>query len=437
MSLDREQEKLKKQLEALRKIQDNKRCANCASLAVPYICIDFGTFICTRCSAIHREFAYRVKSITGSKWKAEEVANIQGNKHDGELYFVGWNSQQFPLPNASNDDTARARDFIQMKYETRRWTQEAQAQYPSGNQAIQEVNTQELAQVQQQQQPQMQQSSQSNSTQQLTPMIQQPSMMQQQPMMQQMYQNPMMQQMNQNPMMQQMHQQQVQAPQQYQLPNQQPFTQAPPPPQIMQQPIQQEVPQQAVQSAQQVPLQHEIVQQAQIQTASQLVPPAATDFFDDMFGPTPSQQSQPVAQVQVQNTVEQPVFNSTPQQFTPTFQPQVQQQQQPLTQQQPTFTPQTFQPAQHSYQPVQSQFQPTQQTFQPAQQSFQPNAFVQPQQQQKQQPKSSSFDMFADMVGQASTQQAPVQVQSNHHQQVKPQAQSQKPKISGADLLDF
>lgn len=122
---DREQEKLKKQLEQIRKNPGNRRCANCASMAVPYVCLDFGTFVCTRCSALHRELTHRVKSITASKFKPEEVQSVQGNENDARLYLKYWNETVFKLPSAGNEDTQRAREFISIKYVEKRWADES------------------------------------------------------------------------------------------------------------------------------------------------------------------------------------------------------------------------------------------------------------------------------------------------------------------------
>ncbi|EKX51213.1 hypothetical protein GUITHDRAFT_66277 [Guillardia theta CCMP2712] len=37
------------------------------------ICMDYGTFVCTNCAGIHREFQHKCKGITMSNWTLEEV----------------------------------------------------------------------------------------------------------------------------------------------------------------------------------------------------------------------------------------------------------------------------------------------------------------------------------------------------------------------------
>lgn len=123
--MNREAEKCKKQLETMRKEPGNKRCANCASMSVPYVCLDFGTFVCTRCSALHRDMCHRVKSITAAKFTPAEVATIRGNAYDAQMYLANWNEGLFKLPGAGNEDTERAKEFMQIKYVEKRWASDA------------------------------------------------------------------------------------------------------------------------------------------------------------------------------------------------------------------------------------------------------------------------------------------------------------------------
>eukprot|EP00960_Hanusia_phi_P006018 173472-Hanusia_phi.AAC.2 len=37
------------------------------------ICMDYGTFVCTSCAGIHREFQHKTKTISMSNWTLEEV----------------------------------------------------------------------------------------------------------------------------------------------------------------------------------------------------------------------------------------------------------------------------------------------------------------------------------------------------------------------------
>lgn len=173
--MNREAEKCKKQLEMMRKEPGNKRCANCASMSVPYVCLDFGTFVCTRCSALHRDMCHRVKSITAAKFTPAEVATIRGNAYDAQMYLANWNEGLFKLPGAGNEDTERAKEFMQIKYVEKRWASDAirpqvqvqqfqpqqpQYQQPPMQQAPQQMQYQQpmppMQQMQMQPQPQPQ-----------------------------------------------------------------------------------------------------------------------------------------------------------------------------------------------------------------------------------------------------------------------------------------
>ncbi|CAL6107277.1 Putative_GTPase activating protein for ARF [Hexamita inflata] len=158
---DRDVEKCKKQLEAMRKLPENRRCANCASMAVPYICLDFGTFVCTRCSALHRDLTHRVKSITASKFTALEVAGVLGNQNDAQLYLCNWNESYYKVPGAGNEDTERAREFMNIKYVEKRWAHDsikpaapvAQQQFQQPAQPVYQQPTQPIQNMQQPMQP--------------------------------------------------------------------------------------------------------------------------------------------------------------------------------------------------------------------------------------------------------------------------------------------
>nr|XP_028962875.1 probable ADP-ribosylation factor GTPase-activating protein AGD14 isoform X3 [Malus domestica] len=53
-----------------------------------YVCTTFLTFVCTKCSGVHREFTHRVKSVSMAKFNAEEVSALQagGNEVSTNLH---------------------------------------------------------------------------------------------------------------------------------------------------------------------------------------------------------------------------------------------------------------------------------------------------------------------------------------------------------------
>ncbi|CUV06006.1 unnamed protein product [Cryptosporidium hominis] len=113
-------------IERLRSFQksciENRKCANCNEIGPNYVCINFGTFVCSVCSGIHREFNHKVKGISLSKWKFDEIRLIcsLGNKKDF-LTFLGnrdFNSLG-PPPNSNNHLILK--EFIRNKYINRIW----------------------------------------------------------------------------------------------------------------------------------------------------------------------------------------------------------------------------------------------------------------------------------------------------------------------------
>ncbi|KAM7276136.1 hypothetical protein ACFE04_018002 [Oxalis oulophora] len=120
----KEDEKIEKTIRALLKLPENRCCINCNSLGPQYVCTTFLTFVCTSCSGIHREFTHRVKSVSMSKFNAEEVSNLQagGNERARQLYFKSWDPERNSYPNGSN--LHKLRDFIKHVYVDRRYARE-------------------------------------------------------------------------------------------------------------------------------------------------------------------------------------------------------------------------------------------------------------------------------------------------------------------------
>lgn len=121
---ERDQQRVKNAIDALRRKPENKQCADCKSLSVPYINLTCGTFVCARCAGIHREFDHRVKSVSNSVFKLEDIQALGGNDLDKRTYLPYWNEQIFKLPEPGSEDNGRVRDFIRMKYVEKRFCHE-------------------------------------------------------------------------------------------------------------------------------------------------------------------------------------------------------------------------------------------------------------------------------------------------------------------------
>nr|CAD1829517.1 unnamed protein product [Ananas comosus var. bracteatus] len=121
MSSKREEERNEKIIRGLMKLPPNRRCINCNSPSVQYVCMDFWTFVCATCSGIHREFTHRVKSVSLGKFNRQEVEALQkgGNQRAREIYLKDWDMQRMRLPDNSNVE--KIRDFIRSVYVNKKY----------------------------------------------------------------------------------------------------------------------------------------------------------------------------------------------------------------------------------------------------------------------------------------------------------------------------
>mmetsp|Transcript_29030 Transcript_29030/g.70811 ORF Transcript_29030/g.70811 Transcript_29030/m.70811 type:complete len:497 (-) Transcript_29030:104-1594(-) len=97
----------------------NKRCFDCRARAPQYVCLDYATFICTRCAGVHREFGSRVKSITMSSFVTADAELLEafGNDVARKIWMGKWKGK---LP-ALGEDSDRIRSHIRRKYQGKRW----------------------------------------------------------------------------------------------------------------------------------------------------------------------------------------------------------------------------------------------------------------------------------------------------------------------------
>ena len=57
-------EKLSDEVKKLRKKKGNLKCCDCGARSTPYVCITFGTFVCTPCSGLQfRIYIYIITSL--------------------------------------------------------------------------------------------------------------------------------------------------------------------------------------------------------------------------------------------------------------------------------------------------------------------------------------------------------------------------------------
>ena len=88
-----------------------------------YVNMTHLTFVCTKCSGIHRELHYKIKGISVSTFAQEDVDSLAegGNEMFNSLYLARYNSSRdMPLPTSSTE-ISKLRDFIRVKYSDKKW----------------------------------------------------------------------------------------------------------------------------------------------------------------------------------------------------------------------------------------------------------------------------------------------------------------------------
>ena len=110
-----------KKLGKIKNLEENKKCFDCGEKGTTYICIDFGTFICSRCAGILRELHLKVKGINVSIFNEKEIATIEknGNKKAQKIWMAKYDIDKDKKPNPKDDDSFRL--FLDIKYKEKRW----------------------------------------------------------------------------------------------------------------------------------------------------------------------------------------------------------------------------------------------------------------------------------------------------------------------------
>ena len=117
-----------KQIEDLRKLQQNKKCFDCGHSGTTYAVVDIGVFVCSICAGIHREFSHRVKGISMSNFSVAEVDKLKslGNEKAAQTWLARHNIRNNPIPDIR--DLSRMKDFLRQIYLDKRFYEEAREQ---------------------------------------------------------------------------------------------------------------------------------------------------------------------------------------------------------------------------------------------------------------------------------------------------------------------
>ena len=114
-------------VEQLCKEHPNNVCADCSTPGTRWASVNYGVFVCIRCSGFHRAMGThisKVKSTNMDKWTAAEVAlmKVIGNKKAKELY-----EDKFPKGTKAMDGSeadSAVTLFLKRKYEDKAFASE-------------------------------------------------------------------------------------------------------------------------------------------------------------------------------------------------------------------------------------------------------------------------------------------------------------------------
>ena len=108
-------------LDKIKKREENKKCFDCGEKGTTYVCIDFGTFICSRCAGILRELNFKVKGTGVSIFNQKEIDILEKNGNDVayKIWMAKYKEGKDKKTNNKNDDELR--EFLKKKYKDKKW----------------------------------------------------------------------------------------------------------------------------------------------------------------------------------------------------------------------------------------------------------------------------------------------------------------------------
>ncbi|CAG8524499.1 8746_t:CDS:2 [Paraglomus brasilianum] len=90
----------------LLKRPENKKCFDCPAKGPVYVNLLNSSFICARCSGLHRNLSHRVKSISASTFTSAEIDALKrgGNAKAAEIWLAKYTTADFPEPAVDDVD---------------------------------------------------------------------------------------------------------------------------------------------------------------------------------------------------------------------------------------------------------------------------------------------------------------------------------------------
>eukprot|EP00439_Symbiodinium_sp_Y106_P002666 s5115_g1.t1 len=135
MSREEESRRAESELNKLRKLPENKKCANCFAPGAPAltaVVVPFKIFVCSNCKSAHQAFSHRCKSTQMSLWTMDEVRALEernggGNKVAQDTFLAGVRDDDRPREGDSLD---KCKEFVKRAYIDKIWLQSARAREP-------------------------------------------------------------------------------------------------------------------------------------------------------------------------------------------------------------------------------------------------------------------------------------------------------------------
>ncbi|XP_078420270.1 arf-GAP domain and FG repeat-containing protein 1a isoform X2 [Cetorhinus maximus] len=137
----KQEEKHLKLLRDMTTLQHNRKCFDCDQRGPTYVNMTIGSFVCTSCSGILRGLnpPHRVKSISMTTFTQQEIEFLQkhGNEVCKQIWLGLYDERSSVYPDFR--DPQKVKDFLQEKYEKKRWTSKTDDQKYLGFQHISTV----------------------------------------------------------------------------------------------------------------------------------------------------------------------------------------------------------------------------------------------------------------------------------------------------------
>lgn len=101
----------------MRKEPANKTCFECGERGITYIVLNYGVFVCSTCSGIHRNLSNKVKGLGMSLFNDKDLETMEkwGNKKAKKHWMSDYDKTIHPIPKRTDD--VKMKEFLKMKYE--------------------------------------------------------------------------------------------------------------------------------------------------------------------------------------------------------------------------------------------------------------------------------------------------------------------------------